>query len=201
MTRLLLTIFTGLSLLFLVGCSNNNADTTKESTNDTTEKQKDPPNDSDESTTEDNSTEDNTTDTTENTDSNDSESDDNAVDPNAQDGKVGEPMTLSKITITITEVKYTDERVDHAASADKVLEVTYTLTNDSTITQITGNDIHLEVDGEWMEGYSSEDDILQVKPNETREGLKKTFVVIGDGKPRLTFSTMNTSKYYNVAYE
>lgn len=215
MKKILLPFFAGLLLLFLVGCGNNNTqDTTNNATENTEEVTDDTSKDSGDDG--DDSNDDNAEDTESQKDDpsdaddmsdNDETDDEDYVDPNARDAKVGEEMTLGHHIVTITDVSYTDERKEGLDSADKVMIVTYTKgfksDEPTDIDFVTGQDIHLEVDGEWMEEYGDEDTNTRLKSGETKEGLIKTFVVVGDGKPRLTFSPMDArvTNYYNVSFE
>lgn len=106
-----------------------------------------------------------------------------------QSGKyaIGDKITFDKqAEFTITGVEWSEERNQFDDSnPDKVLKVTYNVTNLSDKDLYVGSDIDLYVAGKKMDGYPNTNTMETVSPNRSIEGAVTHFGVKGSGDMEL----------------
>ena len=100
---------------------------------------------------------------------------------------IGDKITFDKqAEITITGVEWSDERNQFDdTNPDKVLKVTYNVTNLSDKDIYVGSDIDLYVAGKKMESYPNTNTMETVSPNRSLEGATTHFGVKGSGDMEL----------------
>lgn len=115
--------------------------------------------------------------------------------------KVGDTIVFDGYAeITITGAEWTDERNQFEADfletvPEKVLKVTYNITNLSDKDYFVGSDIELYVAGKKMESYPNTNTMDTVSAGRAYEGAIQHFGVIGSGaielelEPSIAFDT------------
>lgn len=100
---------------------------------------------------------------------------------------IGDKITFDKqAEITITGVEWSDERNQFDdTNPDKVLKVTYNITNLSDKDIYVGSDLDLYVGGKKMESYPNDNTMESVSPNRSLEGATSHFGVKGTGDMEL----------------
>ena len=83
---------------------------------------------------------------------------------------------------TITNVEWTDKRNQFDdKNPDKVLKVTYNVTNLSDKNLSVGSDMDLYVGGKKMETYPNDNTLESISPGRSLEGATEHFGVFGEG--------------------
>ena len=96
---------------------------------------------------------------------------------------VGDKITFDgKAEYTITNVEWTDKRNQFDdKNPDKVLKVTYNVTNLSDKNLSVGSDMALYVGGKKMETYPNDNTLESISPGRSLEGATEHFGVFGEG--------------------
>ena len=110
---------------------------------------------------------------------------------------IGDKVTFDNVAeYTITNVEWTDERNQFdQTNPDKVLKVTYNVTNLSDKNLPVGWDMDLYVGGKKMESYANDNTLESISPSRSLDGAIKHFGVVGDGdleleiKPAVDFKS------------
>ncbi|MGT2929426.1 immunity protein [Streptococcus dentasini] len=97
--------------------------------------------------------------------------------------KVGDKITFDgKLEITITSVEWTDERnMFDDSNPEKVLKVTYDITNLSDEDYPVGSELNLYAGGEKMETYPNDNTFETISSGRSYQGATQHFGVTSDG--------------------
>ena len=110
---------------------------------------------------------------------------------------IGDKITFDNVAeYTVTNVEWTEERNQFdKTNPDKVLKVTYNVTNLSDKDLPVGWDMDLYVGGKKMESYANDNTLESISPSRSLDGAIKHFGVVGDGdleleiKPAVDFKS------------
>lgn len=110
---------------------------------------------------------------------------------------IGDKITFDNVAeYTITNVEWTDERNQFdKTNPDKVLKVTYNVTNLSDKDLPVGWDMDLYVGGKKMESYANNNTLESISPSRSLDSAINHFGVVGDGdleleiKPAVDFNS------------
>lgn len=113
------------------------------------------------------------------------------------DFTVGQAITFDKeAEITVTGVEFTDERNQFADSnPERVMQVTYNITNLSDKDYVIGSELSLYVNGKKMDTYPNDMTFETLSAGRSFEGAKVNFAVTESGnmelevKPSFSFNS------------
>lgn len=102
---------------------------------------------------------------------------------------IGDKITFDKkIEITVTSAEWTDERnVIEDSNPEKVLKVTYDVTNLSDEDYVVGSELQVYAGGEKMELYPNENTYETISAGRSYQGVTENFGITNDGDIELEF--------------